>query len=229
MIDKSTKILPFAPTYHFDGIIFNNWSYYAKDFLATEYQKTRVNHNNSKLIYDNAPHPVDIIINANNTEHYKGQAKITLLVVATTIDLSYFSGDYSQDGSYAINGTSQAQLITAINSDTKMNPVIKTAVNTKGIIVATTTKILPNNQPTIAQITIDGTNTKTYFGKAIIKLTVKNNANDPFTIKIGIIKSDSFNGTSSSWYYSQSENFVDYLDYADSMDSFAKKISDNNN
>ncbi|AHF57744.1 hypothetical protein SPE_0616 [Spiroplasma eriocheiris CCTCC M 207170] len=46
MIDKSTKILPFAPTYHFDGIIFNNWSYYAKDFLATEYQKTRVNHNN---------------------------------------------------------------------------------------------------------------------------------------------------------------------------------------
>ncbi|AKM53138.1 hypothetical protein [Spiroplasma mirum] len=94
---------------------------------------------------DGKSYLLKVTMDANNTEHYKWQAKITLLVVAATLDLIYFSGDFSQDGSYSINYTSQAELINAINSDAKMNPVIKSAVASRGIIVTTTTKILPNN------------------------------------------------------------------------------------
>ncbi|AHF57753.1 hypothetical protein [Spiroplasma eriocheiris] len=177
----------------------------------------------SKLIYDNKPHPITIVINADNTEHYKGQAKITLLITASTIDLSYFNGDYSADGDYTINGITQEELIKAITSDPHINPILKTAVQTPGITVSTTTKIPPNNSTVKTTIIIDGTHTKKYFGHATITMTLRNNSTAPFQINIGFKSHDSYNGTSSSDFHSETHILLDYFDYADSWDSFVKK------
>ncbi|AHF61206.1 hypothetical protein P344_04850 [Spiroplasma mirum ATCC 29335] len=127
----------------------------------------------SKLINDNQLHKINIIIDANNAANYKGKTTLTLLIKATTIDLiSYFSGNYSQDGTFTIKSTSQDELVKAISTDPNINSVLKNDVHVKGIIVLTLDRVLTTGQGILINIKIDGTNIINYFNSANIKLMV---------------------------------------------------------
>ncbi|WP_368486978.1 hypothetical protein [Spiroplasma sp. DGKH1] len=179
----------------------------------------------SKLINDNQPHKINIIIDANNAANYKGKATVTLLLKASTIDLSYFSGNYSQDGAFTIKNTNQDQLVAAIRADSNINPVLKNAVREKGIIVSTSNKVLATGQGILITIKIDGTNTINYFNSAIIKLMViipKNTlvVNVPPGMLSVASKVDEWGIVAE--YSSESPPFamIDWTKYADNWDDF---------
>ncbi|AHF57972.1 hypothetical protein [Spiroplasma eriocheiris] len=179
----------------------------------------------SKLINDNQPHKINIIIDANNAASYKGKATVTLFIKASTIDLSYFSGNYSQDGTFIIKNTSQDELIKAINADSNINPVLKNAVHENKIIVSTSDKVLATGQGILITITIDGTNTINYFNSANIKLMVMIPKN-PLIVNVpaGIL---SVSNKVDEWgvvaeYSSESPPFamIDWTKYADNWEDF---------
>ncbi|AHF60990.1 hypothetical protein P344_03340 [Spiroplasma mirum ATCC 29335] len=132
----------------------------------------------SILISDGRPHLINFTLDANQTKQFQGTLPVSVYFIATKINISNINGNYLTSPPVVVGDLTHDNLIYLIQNVQGVDANLATAVNDPNIFVSTSSTLLPNNQPSEIDITVDANATKNYTGTLLVKLQAKNGTID---------------------------------------------------
>ncbi|AHF57708.1 PQQ-binding-like beta-propeller repeat protein [Spiroplasma eriocheiris] len=126
------------------------------------------------LISDGRSHLIHFTLDANQTKQFQGTLLVSAYFIATKINISNINGNYLTSPPVVVGDLTHHNLIYLIQNVEGVDPNLATAVNDPNILVSTSSSLLPNNQSSEIDITVDANATKNYMGILLVKLQAKN-------------------------------------------------------